>query len=59
MNANQIIFALKEAHRLIDSVEFVGSPGDSEIVKSDLERAIQSMKDAQKMVMDLMVEYTA
>jgi len=58
MNASMIMFAMKEAHRLIDSVEFVGSPGDSEIVKDDLLRAIAAIEALQKTVAVLMVEFT-
>ena len=57
MNAEMIIFAMKEAHRLIDSVAFVASPDDSQIVKSDLLRAIDSIEGLRKSVMEIMVEF--
>lgn len=59
MNASMIIFSMREAYRLIDSVEFVGSKGDSEIVKSDLLRAVESIESLQKTVAQIMVEFAA
>jgi phosphatidylserine decarboxylase len=56
MNAKMVIFAMREAFRLIDSVAYVGNPGDSEIVKADLLRAIQSIEGLKKTVEDLLLE---
>lgn len=57
MNAKQVIAAMSEAHRLIDSVDFVASPGDSEIVKANLIQAIDSINDLKKAVGDMLTEF--
>ena len=59
MNASMIVFAMKEAHRLIDSAAYVGPHEDSEIVKADLLRAIDAIQNLQKTVAVLMTEFTA
>lgn len=44
MNVRNIVKAMQEAHKLIDSVAYVTELGDTEKVKADLGKAIETMQ---------------